>query len=1099
MKQGFYRLWSLSLLFIALFGCGVGSETDTDGQEGEDALAASYLAAVSQELISDPGFESGVAGFKTNSGSVDGTVSQVTQNPIAGSASLRAVIRGYGRIVRDHSYPYGAGPNADFVTASGKLRVDSSTPNSSKKVEVCAIAYIHPSGQRLTKCQLYPVAPTSVVNVSLAIDAQGQKVSSVSFQLKLDDAGSITVTLDDASLYVQARNGNPPPTCTEDTWACQPWSPCSAAGTQNRSCQVTVDCPGVETPSPATTQSCTPPPPPDPDPPCEDQWTCGEWNACSADGTQTRTCNLTFDCPTDNDPSPATSQTCTPPAPPSDQLPTVPDGSTLFDELVDGGFETSTGSFSSGSAGTVSRITDDSRISGTGSLRATVNPWARMTAEKNYAYAYGPTADSVTVKARLRVETAGSSITICAVAYLHATSERLTSCQSFAALNPRAVVDVYRTLDVGRRQVSRVFFELHRQDSGSVVLTIDDAHLYVVGVPTATPAPDPGPGPGPGPGPNPPPSGDLEEVGFATRPSNWRSMTRQMDFRNDVSADGAAANATVKDVTVRLVPSADAVGRTRRVSFGLPLPPGVIVNTDQIRVTTSAGVEVPAFVRSLGTWKRIPDQKLLCSGLQASGNPGIRSALVQFDWTFGNSTAPVTIKVGLNQARTLQATEVPIADTYRVVNDGTYRPAVNTGGLTIREPAVLAAVDHRHLACSAIFPMTDVAGGKPYMAKTDAAQDNWFYSQINQFRQDWPVTRPEDINPYGLDDEPWLYDRAQTFYSVYLRVGNPDMLREAHRATDHYRQNIYGPESCTSTYYPYCVGSFKLKNPNPLGSFQDTKYSTSESLLSYYLLTGDATVLKTIGYISWQQQFHTSLTGIQTERHLGMALLSHAIDAELTGSAHEIAVINQGIAAMRLRQTSPLDGNAPNGCFNYPPEGQTHTFSPWMSSLLSHGFLRAYQATGHAAVPPALVDLAQCEIERGIEPLTPVLVGGRKQGPMSIGNYYPHYIGRSFGTPGDADDFNPFVGFEHCIDVAIPIALGAYFVEDPARKAQFTFFAKELMETHNESIDYWTRFTQGARDAGASGYRASPPRRYQWHYKNAGGIGWSIEGPNAWN
>ncbi len=51
------------------------------------------------------------------------------------------------------------------------------------------------------------------------------------------------------------------PTCTEDTWTCSNWNVCSTEGSQIRTCSLTVDCPSASTPSPSTSQSCTPPAP----------------------------------------------------------------------------------------------------------------------------------------------------------------------------------------------------------------------------------------------------------------------------------------------------------------------------------------------------------------------------------------------------------------------------------------------------------------------------------------------------------------------------------------------------------------------------------------------------------------------------------------------------------------------------------------------------------------------------------------------------------------------------------------------------------------------------------------------------------------------
>lgn len=44
--------------------------------------------------------------------------------------------------------------------------------------------------------------------------------------------------------------------CSEDTWVCTDWTTCSS-NNQARTCQITLDCPVIDTLSPSTTQSCT--------------------------------------------------------------------------------------------------------------------------------------------------------------------------------------------------------------------------------------------------------------------------------------------------------------------------------------------------------------------------------------------------------------------------------------------------------------------------------------------------------------------------------------------------------------------------------------------------------------------------------------------------------------------------------------------------------------------------------------------------------------------------------------------------------------------------------------------------------------------------
>lgn len=73
------------------------------------------------------------------------------------------------------------------------------------------------------------------------------------------------------------------PSCTADIWGCSDWGFCSLEGQQTRSCNKTLNCPFANTPSPATTQSCSYVPPT-----CT-SWTYSDWNTCSENRQQTRT------------------------------------------------------------------------------------------------------------------------------------------------------------------------------------------------------------------------------------------------------------------------------------------------------------------------------------------------------------------------------------------------------------------------------------------------------------------------------------------------------------------------------------------------------------------------------------------------------------------------------------------------------------------------------------------------------------------------------------------------------------------------------------------------------------------------------------------
>lgn len=112
-----------------------------------------------------------------------------------------------------------------------------------------------------------------------------------------------------AALAVGGGGGGSIPDCTQDTWICSGWTECSADGTQKRTCSISFDCPGADSPRPTDTQTCKPP--------CtEDVWKCDDWSACSSDGKQTRVCALIEDCSKVSNASPISARECEPEAAP---------------------------------------------------------------------------------------------------------------------------------------------------------------------------------------------------------------------------------------------------------------------------------------------------------------------------------------------------------------------------------------------------------------------------------------------------------------------------------------------------------------------------------------------------------------------------------------------------------------------------------------------------------------------------------------------------------------------------------------------------------------------------------------------------------------
>jgi hypothetical protein len=147
------------------------------------------------DLITDHGFETSKQGFAPFY-RVDGRVLRSSRNPIAGAWSLRIQLNDYGRAGKIHTYGYDDGPIADSVTVAGKVRIDRGS-----FVQVCSIAYFFLDPEPSSKCRNVRHG----ASVFLRLPAHNRKLARVFFQLSTPD-DPVTATLDDAHLYVVARN-----------------------------------------------------------------------------------------------------------------------------------------------------------------------------------------------------------------------------------------------------------------------------------------------------------------------------------------------------------------------------------------------------------------------------------------------------------------------------------------------------------------------------------------------------------------------------------------------------------------------------------------------------------------------------------------------------------------------------------------------------------------------------------------------------------------------------------------------------------------------------------------------------------------------------
>jgi hypothetical protein len=167
------------------------------------------------------------------------------------------------------------------------------------------------------------------------------------------------------------------------------------------------------------------------------------------------------------------------------QLPAVPSGFERVELLTNNGFENSAAALAfepfSSYDGSVAHTTDNPII-GDGSLKITVNSYGRVSAWLPYGYGAGPFARSVTLSAKLRVDSStlsGRELTACTIAYFFDSQEPSSICDSYP-VDDDNVVNVYLSLDTEDRQLQYVFPQFSLNDTGTIEATVDSVHFYVV-------------------------------------------------------------------------------------------------------------------------------------------------------------------------------------------------------------------------------------------------------------------------------------------------------------------------------------------------------------------------------------------------------------------------------------------------------------------------------------------------------------------------------------------------------------------------------------------------------------------------------------------
>lgn len=505
-------------------------------------------------------------------------------------------------------------------------------------------------------------------------------------------------------------------------------------------------------------------------------------------------------------------------------------------------------------------------------------------------------------------------------------------------------------------------------------------------------------------------------------------------------------------VTATLHPTdPSVVGGPVVVSFGVPFPRGTVANAGLVRVTDSAGTEIPAHVEELARWRSL-------SG--ATGVDSLRSALVQVSVTFA-SAAPMDVQVHWGTAPGTSPARMgdPWA-TWVAIGTSSFFPTEYPAGDDVREPTVFATFPPDWLGACILRTRTEPFGTDDGWSFFDDVAPEFARTGVNDVPAS--VTAGNRIDYVG-EGEPWLFQRALTLFGMYLRSGDVTWLRHAHRAAQFYARHVNAG------------GFFDLVDG-------DLKYAYGSAMFVDLMLTGDTRHLPRIEAVAsagedWNETY-TATTGFWTERHQTYALLAALVAWEATGTAaHGTRATEVATETFRMAR-EPVSGWAVEGCVlhtqdSHEGDGESQPIcSPWMSALLAEAVFRYYVHSGDDDALEFLAGLADFV---------------RTTGSATDGaGLSPYYLVSSH-IMDDPD-------IEHACDVAGLVARGAWArTALGGDAAPLRATATGLLANCRANLEDWHR--PGGPAAGLSEWRLSPARKLNWWFGTTLDMPWLIDAP----
>lgn len=331
------------------------------------------------------------------------------------------------------------------------------------------------------------------------------------------------------------------------------------------------------------------------------------------------------------------------------------------------------------------------------------------------------------------------------------------------------------------------------------------------------------------------------------------------------------------------------------------------------------------------------------------------------------------------------------------------------------------------------------------------------------------LTDKKGMNEAGFSDavaRQWLYDRAQSLYSLWTFTNENQWLNEAKKVTDFYIENIDEK------------GRFLDKGR------MDIKYLMPRSILYSYLLSGDERYKLALEKqfrlsLQWNGQY-TSRTGFWTERNFASVFNAALSYWEIDQSVEAAERINQLLNYGTSMVVEPANQWQSKSCLQHSYRshegsgGNNPVCSPWMSALLVDSLWRYYVLSGNDKAALLIEGFGDFVLNHGI-------YFDNKHFPNKPIPKYLAVLGNSRQESRDA-----WSDRYHACDVAALVGRAA-FIKD--QKGKDSFLLSTLMTS---LVDLCNR-SHPANYQQKAKLRIMPPRKFNWMYGTTVDLPWLVE------